>query len=82
MRTGITNLNELRQLGSVAAFAKVKQAGEKPSLNLLWALEGALSGEHWQTVAKEHRASLLLALELHVHEISQSQESKKPGEPG
>jgi DNA transformation protein len=33
------------------------------SLNLLWALEGALSGEHWQVVAKEHRTSLLLALE-------------------
>ena len=32
------------------------------SLNLLWALEGALTGLHWQVVAKEHRLSLLLAL--------------------
>jgi DNA transformation protein len=30
---------------------------------LLWALEGALSGEHWQQVAREHRTSLLLAVE-------------------
>ena len=27
------------------------------------ALEGALTGQHWQVVAKEHRVSLLLALE-------------------
>jgi hypothetical protein len=33
------------------------------SLNLLWALEGALSGLSWQTVTREHRLSLLLALE-------------------
>ncbi|MCM0610232.1 MAG: TfoX/Sxy family DNA transformation protein [Ideonella sp. WA131b] len=31
--------------------------------NLLWALEGALTGLPWQVVAKEHRLSLLLALE-------------------
>jgi DNA transformation protein and related proteins len=30
---------------------------------LLWALESALTGEHWQHVAKNHRTSLLLALE-------------------
>ena len=29
----------------------------------LWALEGALSGLPWQVVAREHRTSLLLALE-------------------
>jgi DNA transformation protein len=33
------------------------------SLNLLWGLESALTGEHWQDVAKKHRTSLLLALE-------------------
>jgi DNA transformation protein len=33
------------------------------SLNLLWALEGALSNIPWQVVAREHRTSLLLALE-------------------
>ncbi len=30
-------------------------------MNLLWALEGAISGLHWQEVAREHRTSLLLA---------------------
>ncbi|EGI77760.1 TfoX/Sxy family protein [Hylemonella gracilis] len=60
---GITSLAELRSLGSVAAYAKVKQHTPAATLNLLWALEGALSSLPWQTVAHEHRTSLLLALE-------------------
>ena len=60
---GITTVSELKRLGSVRAYAKVKATGAKASLNLLWALEGALSGVPWQVVAKEHRLSLLLALE-------------------
>ena len=62
---GITSLAELRRLGSVAAYAQVKRHEPKVTLNLLWALEGALSSLPWQTVAKEHRTSLLLALEHH-----------------
>lgn len=60
---GIRTVAQLRQLGSVAAYARVKQAGLPASLNLLWALEGALTGLAWQVVAREHRTSLLLALE-------------------
>jgi DNA transformation protein len=61
----ITSLAQLRELGSVAAYARVKRAGCPASLNLLWALEGTLSGLHWQEVARLHRLSLLLALEEH-----------------
>jgi len=60
---GITTVPQLRSLGSVVAYAKAKQAGASVSLNLLWALEGALTGLPWQVVAREHRTSLLLALE-------------------
>lgn len=60
---GITSLAELRSLGSVAAYARIKQKTPQATLNLLWALEGALSSLPWQTVAQEHRTSLLLALE-------------------
>lgn len=60
---GIDSLEHLAKLGSVAAFATVKRSGARVSLNLLRAIEGALTGESWQTVAREHRASLLLALE-------------------
>lgn len=62
---GITSFEQLKAMGSVAAFAKVEQSGAAVSLNLLWALEGALSGIHWQVVAREHRTSLLLALEAY-----------------
>ena len=60
---GIKSLKELQALGSVPAYARVKASGANASLNLLWALEGALTGLPWQVVAREHRLSLLLALE-------------------
>jgi DNA transformation protein len=64
-RAGITSVEQLRRLGAVAAYCAVERAGATPSLNLLWALEGALTGVHWQQVARQHRTSLLLALEEH-----------------
>lgn len=63
LAAGITSLAELRALGSVRAYLSVERAGGRPSLNLLWALEGAVSGLPWQQVAREHRTSLLLALD-------------------
>ena len=63
---GITSLEQLKALGSVAAYARVKATGANASLNLLWALEGALTGLPWQQVARDHRTSLLLALEEHA----------------
>lgn len=62
-RAGIVSADQLRQMGSVRAYIKVRAAGVPVSLNLLWALEGALSGERWQDVARLHRTSLLMALE-------------------
>ena len=61
-QAGIHTLAQLRELGAVRAYVQVKRAGHA-SLNLLWALEGALSGRHWQEVAKQDRLRLLLALE-------------------
>jgi DNA transformation protein and related proteins len=60
---GIHSLADLQALGAVAAYVQTKRSGARVSLNLLWALEGALSGLHWQDVARDHRTSLLLALE-------------------
>lgn len=60
---GITSMTQLREIGTVAAYVMVKRAGCKPSLNFLWGLESAITGEHWQDVARNHRTSLLLALE-------------------
>jgi DNA transformation protein and related proteins len=60
---GIKSLARLRTLGAVASYAHAKRHDPRVSLNLLWAIEGALTGLPWQVVAREHRASLLLALE-------------------
>ena len=60
---GVTSIAQLRALGSVPAYVMAKKANRKVSLNLLWALESALSGESWQEVARLQRTSLLLAVE-------------------
>jgi DNA transformation protein len=60
---GIDSAATLRRLGSVEAYCRVKRSGAAASLNLLWSLEGALTGQDWRAVARLHRASLLLALE-------------------
>lgn len=40
---------------------RVKRAGFRPSLNLLYALEGALLDCHWQQLPEERRGELLVA---------------------
>ena len=64
-RAGITSVAQLRAIGAVAAYALARGIEPRTSLNLLWALEAALSGIPWQQVARDHRTSLLLALEQH-----------------
>lgn len=62
-QVGVRTQADLEALGSVAAFMKVKRAGFRPSLNLLYALEGALLGCHWQQLPDERRGELLLAVD-------------------
>ncbi|MDZ4074725.1 MAG: TfoX/Sxy family protein [Hylemonella sp.] len=64
-QAGIHNVEDLRALGAVVAYVRTKRAVGGVSLNLLWGLESALTGVPWQQVAREHRTSLLLALEDH-----------------
>ncbi len=73
-RAGITTIDQLRALGAVAAYVRAKQANSNVSLNLLWGLESALTGEPWQEVARKHRTSLLLAVE----DCEQSMVRKNP----
>ncbi|MFC3624600.1 TfoX/Sxy family protein [Vogesella amnigena] len=68
---GITEWAQLEALGAVAAWLRVKAVWPGASLNLLWALQGALCDLPWQQVAREQRLSLLLALEQEVQVQSQ-----------
>ena len=60
---GITSVETLRELGAVEAYRRVRSRDPRASLNLLWALEGAVSGRPWQEVARNDRLSLLLQLD-------------------
>jgi hypothetical protein len=60
-QVGVRTLDDLRAVGSLEAFVKLKRAGFKPSLNLLYSLEGALLDCHWQQVPDERRSELILA---------------------
>lgn len=59
---GITTPADLRALGAVAAFRRVAmhRAGDV-SLNLLYALEGALRGARWDQLPAEVRDALRAA---------------------
>lgn len=62
-RAGFQSDEDLRRVGAVVAYARTKAVCPQASLNLLWALEGALTGRDWKDVAEADRASLLMALE-------------------
>ena len=62
-QVGVRTMEDLAALGAVGAFIKVKRAGFKPSLNLLYALEGALLDCHWQDVPETRRTELVAAAE-------------------
>ncbi len=68
---GIHGRSDLERLGPVQAYLRVKAAGQNASLNLLWAMEGALTGQDWRVVAREERARLLL-------ELDAAQEAARP----
>lgn len=60
-QTGIRTQADLEAVGALAAYVRVKRAGFKPSLNLLYALEGAILDVHWQDIPDERRSELVLA---------------------
>ena len=72
-RAGITRFEELRALGAARAYVRARRVNPRVSLNLLWALESALSGERWQDVARTHRASLLLAVDALEAQATEAQ---------
>ena len=60
-QVGLRTFDDLASIGAVEAFMRVKRAGFKPSLNLLYALEGALLDCHWQQVPDARRSELVTA---------------------
>lgn len=65
-QVGLRSLEEIAAIGVVDAFMKVRRAGFKPSLNLLYALEGAVLDCHWQEVPDARRVELVSAAEAAI----------------
>jgi hypothetical protein len=66
---GLRTPEDLAAAGPVDAFMRVKRAGFKPSLNLLYALEGALHDCHWQEVPEARRAELVEQAEAAIAQL-------------
>jgi len=54
----ITSVGDLRDLGPVASFLAVRQTGQNPSLNLLWAIAAGLQNRHWTSLTEAEKAGL------------------------
>lgn len=65
-QVGLRSLDDLAAVGTVEAFMRVKRAGFKPGLNLLYAIEGALLDCHWQEVPDQRRQELIAAAEAAI----------------
>ena len=77
-QTGIRSQEDLEAVGSLAAYVRVKRAGFKPSLNLLYALEGAILGCHWQEIPEGRRDELVAAAGEEVAKLPLPKGKRKP----
>ena len=62
-QVGLRTHEDIAAIGTVEAFMRVKRAGFKPTLNLLYAIEGALLDCHWHDVPTERRQQQQAELE-------------------
>lgn len=56
---GINDQHSLREMGVVEAYCLLKAQGHSVSLNLLWAMYGALEGVKWDSISAETKADLI-----------------------
>ena len=77
-QTGVRTLDDLKAVGALSAFVRVKRAGFKPSLNLLYALEGAIMDCHWQEIPELRRSELIADAEVAVALLPQPKGRRMP----
>ncbi len=63
---GIYTLGDLMETGPISAYLKVKQTGSSSSLNLLYALIGAVEDVHWTEVKRTQKHDLVLLLDAMI----------------
>jgi hypothetical protein len=62
-QVGVRSNEDVRRLGAVEVYLRVRRAGFKSTLNLLYALGGAEDDCHWQDLSEERRRALVMAVE-------------------
>ena len=60
---GIRSYEDLKAIGSIQAYIKIKSRGINVSKVMLYALEGALLDQHWNELDADHKQSLVDAAE-------------------
>lgn len=73
LNAGVGDAAHLRRLGAVAAFRRVRRSmtdDATVSLNLLYALYGAIHEMDWRQIPGDQRAALLIELDAAAHSCS------------
>lgn len=63
VNAGVTTAAQLRKADLYKLYAKIKSTHPRTSINLLYALLGAVNDQDWRTVAKDRRTEVLMRLE-------------------
>lgn len=79
-QVGIRTEEDLRKLGAVEAYRRVKVAGFKPTLNLLYSMAGAEDDCHWTQLSAERKAALVLAADAIDQEMAARKTAKRLGQ--
>lgn len=77
---GIRTEEDLRKIGAVEAYRRVKLAGFKPTLNLLYSMAGAEDDCHWTALSEERKAALVLAAEGISQDMTARKTAKRLGQ--
>ncbi len=75
---GVTDVDVLRRLGAVEAYLRVKRTLPGVSLNLLYALHGALTDTHWARIGDAARTALLFEVDARQSPAGDGTERKLP----
>lgn len=59
---GVHSKSDLVRLGSIHAYRLMKEAGFDVSLNLVYAMEGAILDAHWNDLPEKLKAELQVAI--------------------
>ena len=68
MDAGISSFAELEECGAVEAYLAIKREGIPVSLNMLYAIHGALNGVPWNTIDRGEREELIRELDDRMEE--------------